>query len=154
VIDEAQVAAALREGHFASSEGHTRPILRELAKIMSDTISHLILCGTGLSIDVVETVVRSVVAKDGEAPPIKFTETGAFNLPDEQREYLDKYLPAAFVDTSLGQCLMGRLNLWLHGRYVEMFNSQKNTHCGPDIGLPHRTSLLYSEMNSNRLIVS
>jgi hypothetical protein len=140
VVDEAQDASRLYDSHFLSSEGHARPILRELAKIWSDMIPHLILCGTDLSIDVVETAVRSVVAKEGAPPPVTVTDLGAFDSADEQRLYVEQYLPPEFLQTESGKCLVTRLSLWLHGRYVEMFACRSVINHWPDIGLPHRTA--------------
>ena len=124
VIDEAQIPAGLYPTNFLSEQGQPRPVIREIVRTWSDILPRLILSGTGLSIDVLETAVGSVVAKEGPAP-ITISDVGAFDSAQEQQYYLEQYLPPGFVKTESGKCLMTRAALWLRGRYVNMLSMQR-----------------------------
>jgi hypothetical protein len=66
-----------------------------------------------------ETVLGSAVAKYNARPkPQTVTDLGAFDNEDDQRAYLECYVPEGFLDTDSGKSLVERAGYWLHGRYV------------------------------------
>jgi hypothetical protein len=80
----------------------------------------LIISGTGISMQDVEVVYGSAVAKeDGRPPSETITDIGAFDCMEDQHDYLEKYLPPGVLDTGGGgKALASRVAHWLHGRCV------------------------------------
>lgn len=119
VLDEAQVILNLLSTCFRSNEDPNlpRPILCELLSTWTPLVQRLIVSGTGMSMQLVESVLASAVAKeDGSHPPETVTDLGAFDNEKDQREYLEKYLPPGFLDTPSGNAVATRAGYWLHGR--------------------------------------
>jgi hypothetical protein len=79
----------------------------------------LIVSGTGVSMQDLETVLDSAVAKEsGQPPPKTVTDLGAFDNEEDQRAYLEYYLPPGFLETASGKAMASRAGYWLHGRCV------------------------------------
>jgi len=64
----------------------------------------------------VETVIGSVVAKEGSLPET-VTEVGGFDEVG-RRAYLELYFPPGFLNTSEGKQIASRVGYWLRGRFV------------------------------------
>jgi hypothetical protein len=92
-----------------------RPILREILSAWKGVLNSIIISGTGISRQVVEEVLGSVVAKD-PSTIFTVTDTGAFDDEDDQRTYLEQYLPSGYLNTAQGKYLATRVGYWLHGR--------------------------------------
>ena len=125
ILDEAQVPSEMFSDCFPS-DTEPRPILRQIIDQWVPIFSNLIVSGAGLSLQELETVLGSVVAKETGRQPETVTDLGAFDNEEDQRAYLEQYLPPGFLDTDSGNQLARRLGYWLHGRCAQ-------THC-PDNG--------------------
>ena len=117
VLDEAQVPTGLASKCFRSegTPNVARPVLRELIKAWKDSFPRLIVSGTGVSVETLESVLSSAVAKEGQEVVV-VTDLGAFDSGEDQRAYMEQYLPPQFLDTSSGTELALRAAYWLHGR--------------------------------------
>jgi hypothetical protein len=116
VLDEAQVPTNLFINCFLSETEPTkrRPILREIVASWTKVLPDLIVSGTGVSMQEVESVLDSAVAKEGDLQST--TSTGAFDNQNDQKEYLKQYLPSGFLDSEPGKALVLRAGYWLCGR--------------------------------------
>lgn len=119
VLDEAQVPTSKLSDYFRSDNdaAQPRPILREIIRAWMHSIPNLIISGTGVSMQEMETVLGSVVAKEGPQPKTE-TDLGAFDNEQSQRAYLECYLPPNFLDSDAGKLVASRIGYWLHGRCV------------------------------------
>jgi hypothetical protein len=119
VLDEAQVPTNMFLDCFLSQTepAQPRPILHEIILAWRLTVPDLIVSGTGVSMREMETVLGSVVAKEGDLAPT-MTDVGGFENEADQRAYLEQYLPPAFLDTQLGEEVASRAGYWLRGRFV------------------------------------
>jgi hypothetical protein len=120
VLDEAQVPTNNFADCFRSDTepATARPILRQVIHEWASRLPDLIVSGTGVSMQEVQTVLGSVVAKDGGLEPETMTDLGAFDNKEDQQAYLEQYLPPGFLDTVSGKALASRAGYWLHGRCV------------------------------------
>jgi hypothetical protein len=111
-LDETQMLINKSQDFFCSEQDPTqpRPILRALFPLFL-TCKPLIMSGTSLSMRDVTDIYGSVVAKDGP-DVVTFTELGAFETQEDQRLYLEHYLPEDVLSPELA----GRIGYWLHGR--------------------------------------
>ncbi|PVF95100.1 hypothetical protein CPB86DRAFT_604772 [Serendipita vermifera] len=118
VLDEAQFPASKLFDYFQSSNDMTtpRPILRELIQAWTSQFPCLIISGTGMSMQEMETIISSAAAKE---PNEKFalTDLGTFDNLEHQQAYLKRYLPNDYLCSNEGQLLVNRIGYWLHGRY-------------------------------------
>jgi hypothetical protein len=108
VLDEAQIPTNKFSDCFRSDTeaAEPRPILRPIISTWTDVLPNLIVSGTGISMQQLETVLGSVVAKvDGVPPPETVTDLGAFDSEEDQRAYFKCYLPPGFLDTEAGEVL-------------------------------------------------
>jgi hypothetical protein len=119
VLDEAQIPANMFSECFLSETEpvQPRPILRQLIASWTPIFSNLIISGTGISMDKLEIVLGSVVAKESSLPQITITDTGAFEAKS-QLAYLELYLSQKYLDTDEGKLVASRVGYWLHGRCV------------------------------------
>jgi hypothetical protein len=108
VINKLQIPARLYTTNFLSTEGHPRSIIRELVRIWRTILPHTILSRTGLSIKVLESILRSVVAKEGALLPITLKDIGAFDSKEQLQLYLEQYLPPRFLLAESGKRLVTR----------------------------------------------
>jgi hypothetical protein len=120
VLDESQIPARLFEDYFLSDTkpAKPRPILRQIIQTWRSIIQNLIISGTGMSMAKLETVLGSLVAREGGSKPVVITDTGAFDNPEDQRGYLEQYFPPKFLNSAEGRLVLTRVGYWLHGRYV------------------------------------
>jgi hypothetical protein len=119
VIDESQNLADMFTTFFRSVKDptHDRPLLREVVQTAMTRFPRTIISGTGLSMDVFESILNSLVAKsDNEGPKTVFG-TGAFDNEDDLKPYLEYYFPPGMLGTHSGRALVSRIGYWLHGRY-------------------------------------
>ncbi|THH03790.1 hypothetical protein EW145_g6006 [Phellinidium pouzarii] len=119
VLDEAQYAGEELEDAFRSRDGLLkRPILRQIITAWSDAAEFpIIVSGTGLSIDVVNEVIASAVAK---AERFKFSSnTGAFDTPEQQKNYFLRYMPKHIADSDSARVLFARA--WNWHRFTAFF---------------------------------
>jgi hypothetical protein len=135
VIDEAQYMAHMLQSKFKSADGDTpRPVLRELILawrgFMPITVS-----GTGPSMSDIEIILGSAVSKELVTSHVVITDTGAFDGRDDQRAYVEQYVPPGFLYTEAGQDLMLRMEYWLHGRcaMLALFSEYALIIPSPDI---------------------
>ncbi|KAI3615614.1 hypothetical protein WG66_011849 [Moniliophthora roreri] len=130
VIDEAQVAATTFPHAFRSAEQNLkggvgrkdRPVLRqiihgwtELLKVSATkTCASYVITGTGVSLlDITEAVASSTGKKSGFATAYL---TGAFDSAEDQRAYIEKYIPEVILNSEIGKILAERMWFWFRGR--------------------------------------
>jgi hypothetical protein len=122
VLDEAQVPTNEFLDCFRSEPepAKPRPILREIILTWIEVLPNLIVSGTGVSMEEVETVISSLVAKEGPGgvPPPTMTDLGGFDDGNGQRAYLEQYFPPGFLGTPLGEEIVSRAEYWFRGRFV------------------------------------
>ena len=118
VLDEAQVLTKDSD-YFRSDEepNESRPILCPIVLNWRKYCPNLIISGTGISMQKVETVFGFAVAKEG-LHPVTVTEVGGFDDEDGRRAYLEQYFPPGLLDTSEGKEVASRVGYWLRGRFV------------------------------------
>lgn len=121
VLDEAQFAATQHAQSFRSDQNDCpRPILREIVRAWEEQSSgqgvFMVVAGTGISKDVVDSAMTSAIMKESKYRWC--SDTGAFDKPDIQRQYLIEYLPKSLIQSEPGARLLQRLWYWLRGRYV------------------------------------
>ncbi|KIM25388.1 hypothetical protein M408DRAFT_210132 [Serendipita vermifera MAFF 305830] len=119
VLDEAQIPTNKLSDCFRSETNPTqpRPILREIIQTWTLMFPNLIVSGTDLSMQDLEAVLVSVVAKEGGIATETVTDIGAFDNEEDQRAHLQYYCPPGFLDTDLGMEVASRSGYWLHGRH-------------------------------------
>ncbi|KAG6865084.1 hypothetical protein C0991_005228 [Blastosporella zonata] len=120
VLDEAQYAATQHSSAFRSENGNAhRPILREIVRAWEGQTSgqgvFMVVAGTGISKDVVDQAMASAIMKESKYRWC--SDTGAFDDPHKQRQYMAKYLPPTFLSSPSGRRLLERVWCWLHGRH-------------------------------------
>ena len=96
----------------------SQPILCPIVAAWSQILPNLIVLGTGILMEEVETVIGSAVAKEGGHQQERVTEIGGFDNKDGQQAYLKRYLPPGFLDTSEGEELASQVGYWLCGWFV------------------------------------
>jgi hypothetical protein len=113
VLDEAQVPTELASKCFRSRQnpGEDSPILSELIVAWKESFPDLIVSGTGISMENIEPVLGSKVAKEGSRA-LTFTDLGVYDSGEGQLAYMKQYLPSEILDTKLAL----RAAYWLHGR--------------------------------------
>jgi len=94
----------------------SRPTLRHLISKWKAPLPNMIVSGTGVSIDAMETVLGSLVAKETGHVSETITDIGAFNDDKGQRSYMESYLPNDLLNSDSGKELVSRVGYWLHGR--------------------------------------
>jgi hypothetical protein len=120
VLDEAQVPTNLFLDRFLSETEPAQPraILREIILTWTSILPNLIVSGTGISMQEVETVLSSAISKPSDVKPETVTDLGAFDNEKDQRTYLEYYLPPGFLDTASGKAVARRVGYWLRGRFI------------------------------------
>jgi len=110
-LDETQQLTDKYEEYFRSEQDlqQKRPILSVFLPVLTSSLP-LIISGTGLSMQKLDEIYKSAVAK-GKKPSV-FTEVGSFETQEDQLMYLNRYLPKDFLSPELA----GRIGYWLHGR--------------------------------------
>jgi hypothetical protein len=118
VLDEAQVLIE-NEDYFQSDKHplQGRTVLRPILTSWRSILPNLIVSGTGLSMQEVESVVGSVVAKAGDSVKAE-TDVGGFDDEVSQRTYLKEYFPEGDLDKPEGKAIASRVGYWLRGRFV------------------------------------
>jgi len=117
VLDEAQVPTESAWDCFKSKNKlyEDRPVLRELVRAWEESLMGLIISGTGISMEKIDAVLSSAVAKDG-CEVLTFTDLGVFDSEEGQWAYMERYLPLGFLGSPAGKALASRAAYWLHGR--------------------------------------
>ncbi|KAJ3891308.1 hypothetical protein GG344DRAFT_47707, partial [Lentinula edodes] len=130
VIDECQFSTTDIEDSFRSTDWTAkRGILRELARWWDKVLNRskerkrkivglagcFIFTGTGLSRDLVYDVLSSVVVKPTYC--VDVFDTGAFDNPTSQVQYLKRFFPPEVWYTAEAKHLQRRVFFWLRGRY-------------------------------------
>ena len=128
VLDEAQYAATQHSNAFKSDTGNApRPILREIVKAWETQSSghgiFMVVAGTGISKDVVDQAMASAIMKESKYRWC--SDTGAFDDLDEQRRYVERYLPPSLLLSNSGMRLIRRIGYWLRGRSDYSLNSHR-----------------------------
>jgi hypothetical protein len=131
VLDKAQ-ALIEDKGYFQydtrSEEGG--PVLRPILRSWGSILPNLIVSGTRLPMQEVDSVVGSMVAKEGDSGRVKAeTDVGGFDNEVSQRAYLDQYFPVA---------------IWTNPR-------EKRSHLGLDIGCVAGSFLML--LSDKRLLI-
>ena len=118
VLDEAQLLTKDLD-YFRSdaNPAQGRPILRPIVTSWGQVLPNLIISGTGMSMQGVETAIGSTVAKMG-AHPVTVTEVGGFDDEGGRRAYLNQYFPPGLLDSPVGKEIASRVGYWLRGRFV------------------------------------
>lgn len=129
VIDECQFSTTDIEDSFRSTDWTAkRGILRELARWWDKVLNRskerkrkivglagcFIFTGTGLSRDLVYDVLSSVVVKPTYC--VDVYDTGAFDNPTSQVQYLKRFFPPEVWYTAEAKHLQRRVFFWLRGR--------------------------------------
>ena len=118
VLDEVQATIAPqsgRLGQFMSDNNETpRPILREIWLCWSDIPDmRLVLSGTGIEAQVLNETLASNACKDQGYDIVH--DFGAFDCRETQKEYIMRYLPAAWHEPQW-KTFLDRAWYWLRGR--------------------------------------
>ncbi|KAF8824290.1 hypothetical protein HHX47_DHR8000308 [Lentinula edodes] len=136
VIDECQFLTTDIEDSFRSTDWTAkRGILRELARWWDKVLNRskerkrkivglagcFIFTGTGLSRDLVYDVLSSVVVKPTYC--VDVYDTGAFDNPTSQVQYLKRFFPPEVWYTAEAKHLQRRVFFWLRGRFTAEFVS-------------------------------
>jgi hypothetical protein len=118
VLDEAQIPTDQFMDYLRSAvEPHTlRPIIHEILCAWGQILRDIIISGTSIPKQQVETVLTSLVAKEGNSGPVVITDTGTFDNSDAQQGYLAQYLPPDFLTSVVGRTAVSRAGHWLYGR--------------------------------------
>jgi hypothetical protein len=118
VLDEAQIPTDQFMDYFRSAAGPytLRPILHEILFAWGQVLRDIIISGTSIPKQQAETVLTSLVAKEGKSGPVVITDIGAFDNSDAQQGYLAQYLPPNFLASVIGRTAVSRAGHWLHGR--------------------------------------
>ena len=116
-LDEAQHAVRLHPYSFISSTNQEvlRSILCEIVKVFTKSPIKLVVSGTGLSLGDLEEAMVSGVSKPAEAV-ILFHELGMFDTWPKLKAFLERYIPASFLETPSGHRLQQRIREYLLGR--------------------------------------
>lgn len=119
VLDEAQALIKdMDYFRYETDSAKRRPILSLIIAEWGSRDQNLIVSGTGLSMLEVQSVVGSVIAKEGSGnKPETVTEVSGFDNEGDQQAYLEQYLPPGFLDTSKGKEIRSRVAYWLRGRF-------------------------------------
>lgn len=135
VVDEAQIAAKTHRDCFLSTHGSTRrPFLHPLYRTISESrlFDGIIIVGTGLSIEIVNDAMGSLIAKRTTKNTTRvFTDIEYFesNLATQkgtdiyppQETYIRQYL--ALSNNPSDRRLLERIRYWFSGRHVYVFAS-------------------------------
>jgi hypothetical protein len=115
-LDEAQRATRLYPRSFVSSTNPevSRSILREIVKVFTKQPIKLVVSGTGVSMDELRGAVVSGVSKTINVD--MYHDLGMFNTWSSLKSFLDRYLPAGFLETQSGHRLQLRMREYLMGR--------------------------------------
>jgi hypothetical protein len=118
VLDEAQFNATPRMGDFVSDDHTTdRPILREIwltwSNILNSNQMCLVLSATGIKLQALEETLASSALK-AHSYTVK-CNIGAFEKPESQAEYINRYVPACWTDPDWAEFLT-RSWCWFRGR--------------------------------------
>ncbi|KAK2467902.1 hypothetical protein APHAL10511_000197 [Amanita phalloides] len=114
VIDEAQVAVRTHPSAFLSS-GTQRPrsILREIIRVASGYPVKLVVSGTCLSLEDVESTLVSGVSKRNVDLVHRL---GGFDSWKSMEPFIRRYVPSTVLDTKEGAMLQYRIRQYLTGR--------------------------------------
>jgi hypothetical protein len=117
VLDEAQWAVRSLPRSFLSSTDDTvfRSILREMVKVFAVPSVNLVVSGTGLSLGDLHDATASGVSKPLESVAVEFN-LGMFETWEKLKKFLERYIPASFLETASGYCLQRRIREYLLGR--------------------------------------
>ena len=121
VLDEAQVTVSQdskRWHEFISSDNRTnRPVLREIwrswTKALEPQYMRVVVSGTGISQGPLHDTLTSPAFKEKDYGTVN--DIGAFDAPETQAEYIQKYLPACFNEPRW-VAFLDRSWAWAHGR--------------------------------------
>jgi hypothetical protein len=113
---EAQRAVRLYRYSFISSTNGKvlRSILREIVEVFTKLPIKLVVSGTSLSLEELEEAMPSGVSKPAEAV-ILFHELGMFDTWPKLKPFLERYVPASFLESPSGYRLQQRIQEYLLG---------------------------------------
>ncbi|KIM30022.1 hypothetical protein M408DRAFT_100214, partial [Serendipita vermifera MAFF 305830] len=118
VLDNAQVVMNRFQDCFQSkSKEESLSIFRQITLEWSRVCPNLIISGTGLSIEKLEIIAWSSVAKESSEISRTYTDLGSFDDEEAQRAYLEQYLPPGSLNNDHWKAVILRAGYWLHGRY-------------------------------------
>ncbi|KIM30016.1 hypothetical protein M408DRAFT_100172 [Serendipita vermifera MAFF 305830] len=119
VLDEAQVAMDKFQDCFRSElrEEESRPILRQIILAWRAVCPNLIISGTGVSMQELEAIIGSAVAKESGEESQTYTDLGSFDDEMAQCAYFEQYLPAGSLNDEHWKTVASRAGYWLHGRH-------------------------------------
>jgi len=114
-LDEAQQAARLYHDCFISSTNSKtyRSIVREIAHVFRKLEIDLVVLGTGLSLEELREAIASGVSKDDL---FIFYDLGMFDTWEKLQPFLERYVPASFLQSPSGDHLQKRIREYLLGR--------------------------------------
>lgn len=118
VVDEAQSADAMLSGCFVSDENpetrrsFLKPLIQSFTKPVF--VIKAIVSGTGLTTEQLSEVVESNWASSSLFQ--KRHETGWYNTPAAQKDYMRLYIPPHLLATDSFKILLMRAWRWLRGR--------------------------------------
>lgn len=121
ILDEAQTTTSQRLDEFTSEDYQTnRPFLREILDVWGNMFKIdqmlLVLSGTGISLTPLEQTLASSALKG--APYEIVNDIGAFDNPDVQARYIERYVPKDKFNKNQWDAFLTRAWAWLHGRYA------------------------------------
>ena len=119
VLDEVQVTTSQRVGEFRSSDKVIKPsILRQIwiswTRMLGYKEMRLVRSGTGIDRKALEGTLKSTGSKPKFYQVVH--ETGAFDEPEAQKDYIKRYVPALNWSDPLWEQFLIRAWTWLRGR--------------------------------------
>jgi hypothetical protein len=128
-LDEIQVTTVSRMGEFRPDDGKTkhpllRPIWSSMTGILNSTKMLLIVSGTGIDWRSIQDIMGSSVFK--LFPYALKRDIGAFDDPDAQRQYIERYIPSE--QSAAWEAFLERAWGWCCGRYFSQSSCRLDSH--------------------------
>ncbi|KAF9075338.1 hypothetical protein BDP27DRAFT_1212899 [Rhodocollybia butyracea] len=113
-LDEANVASQKHIDSFEDEHGRY-PILKEIIRTLQRRMGHLpikfVVAGTVIPPEHFQSKIR-------EWDSFRWcSDTGSFDNPDVQRQYISQFLPPDLKNSDKGLILLDRMWRWLRGRH-------------------------------------
>ncbi|TFK62947.1 hypothetical protein BDN72DRAFT_827066, partial [Pluteus cervinus] len=149
VLDEAQRASLMLDEAFRTEDKakakEKRPVLSPITKAWLKSCQFsMIISGNGLSVKILNEIPVSAISK-----PLTFkltTNTGAFDTPESQCQYIERYMPRSILDLDSGKGFLIRAWNWAHGRH-RFTASLLHLLLLSSFKSPHRTLNAFVEMH-------
>ncbi|KAF9263226.1 hypothetical protein L218DRAFT_865552 [Marasmius fiardii PR-910] len=120
LLDEANSAVRRLQYSFRDDCGNSYPALKAVLNVWKHHLGHrpeftFVVAGT--------EIPREYFVGEDWSDWTWSSDTGAFDDPERQREYIKAFLPSALYSSPAGQRLCDRIWKWARGRYILFFVS-------------------------------